>query len=187
VLIEIVDAAGRIARRYTSEEKIEPPRDEGNVPRAWMRPPRPPGKTAGMHRIAWDLHYAPPKAAYTFPIAATPANTPRVPAGVWAPPGGYTVRLTAGGQTLTAPLRVRMDPRVRTTPSALDAQFTLSMRIVPVLNRLFDLSATNEGARALHGQLLQLYNAVQGADAAPPSQVVRQVDELLKESDAVSR
>jgi hypothetical protein len=186
VLIEIVDAAGRVARRYTSEEKVEPVRDEGNAPQYWIRPAKPPGKTPGMYRLAWDLRYTAPKASYSFPIAATPANTPRVPAGVWAQPGAYTVRLTAGGQTLTAPLRLRMDPRVKTTLSALDRQFTLSMRIAAALNRLFDRSASNDRARLLYAQLLQIYNAVQGADVAPASQVVRQAEELLKESETVS-
>ena len=185
VLVEIVDAAGRVARRYTSEEKVEPSRDEGNTPRYWIRALKPPGKTAGMHRFVWDMHYTAPRAAQLFPIAATPGNTPRGPAGAWAPAGGYTVRLTAAGQTLTAPLRVRMDPRVKTPPSALHQQFTLSMRIVPVMNRLFDLGAANERARTLHGQLLQIFNVLQGADAAPASQVVRQVEELLKEADDI--
>jgi photosystem II stability/assembly factor-like uncharacterized protein len=185
VLVEIVDAAGRVARRYTSEEKAEPVRDEGNAPRYWIRPAKPPGKTAGMHRVVWDLHYTPPRAASSFPIAATPGNTVRVPAGAWAPAGGYTVRLTAAGQTVTAPLRVRMDPRVKAPPSALQQQFTLSMRIVPAMNRLFDLGAANDRARALHSQLLQIYNTLQGADVAPASQVVRQAEELLKETESL--
>jgi hypothetical protein len=83
---------------------------------------------------------------------------------------------------LTAPLRVRMDPRVKATPTALDQQFTLSMRIVPVLNRLFDRAASDEQARALHAQLLQVYGAIQGADAAPTAALVRQAEELLKEA-----
>ena len=185
VLVEILDSGGRVARRFTSEEKVEPLRDEGNVPRYWIRPPQPPGKTAGMHRITWDLHYAPPKAAsYSFPIAATPGNTARVPTGPWAPPGGYTVRLTAAGQTLTQPLRLRMDPRVKTTPSGLDEQFRLSMRLYDSINRMFD---AGEPARALHAQLLQVYNAVQGADVAPASQLVAQADALLKEAGAAGR
>ena len=183
VLIEIIDVGGRVVRRYTSEEKVEPPRDEGQVPRLWIRPPNPPGKTAGMHRLAWDLHYAPPKvASFSYPIAATPGNTARVPTGPWAPPGGYTVRLTAGGQTQTQPLRLRMDPRVKTPASALDQQFTLSMKLYQAINRLFDLG---EPARPLHGQLLQLYSAVQGADVAPTSQAVAQSEALLKEADAI--
>jgi photosystem II stability/assembly factor-like uncharacterized protein len=185
VLIDIVDAGGRVVRRYSSEEKTEAVRDEGNVPQYWIRPAQPPSKTAGMHRIVWDVRYNPPKAHYSYPIAATPGNTARVPTGPWAPPGGYTVRLTAGGHTLTAPLRLRMDPRVKTTPTALDQQFTLSMRLVPVINRLFDLGATNERARSLHQQLLQIYNAVQGADVAPSSALVQQAAEALKAAESV--
>jgi photosystem II stability/assembly factor-like uncharacterized protein len=183
VLIEIIDTAGRVVRRYTSEEKMEPPRDEGQVPRWWVRPPNPPGKTAGMHRIAWDLHYAPPRVpSFSYPIAATPGNTTRIPTGPWAPPGGYTVRLTAGGQTQTQPLRLRLDPRVKTPPSGLDQQFTLSMRLYQSINRLFDLG---ERGRPLQGQLLQLYSAVQGADAAPTAQAMEQGEALLKEADAI--
>jgi hypothetical protein len=80
-----------------------------------------------------------------------------------------------------------MDPRVKTTPTALDQQFTLSMRLVPVINRLFDLGATNDRARSLHQRLLQVYNAIQGADVAPSSPLVRQADELLKEAESVGR
>ena len=183
VLVEIIDGGGRVVRRYTSEEKVEPPSDEGQVPRLWIRPPDPPGKTPGMHRIAWDLHYAAPKvAAFSYPIAATPGNTARVPAGPWAPPGGYTVRLRAGAETLTQPLRLRMDPRVKTPPSALDQQFKLSMRLYDAINRTFDLG---DRGRSLHGQLLQLYSAVQAADTAPTSQLVEQANQLIKEIEAV--
>ena len=182
-VIEIVDAGGRVVRRYNSEEKVEPPADEGQVPRLWIRPADPPGKTAGMHRIAWDLHYAPPKvASFTYPIAATPGNTARVPTGPWAPPGGYTVRLRAGAETLTQPLRVRMDPRVKTPPSALDQQFKLSMRLYDAINRVFD---AGERARPLHGQLLQVYGAIQGADVAPSSHLVEQAEQLMKEADGL--
>jgi hypothetical protein len=94
------------------------------------------------------------------------------------------VRLTAAGQTLTQPLRLRMDPRVQATPTALDQQFKLSMQLYDAINRLFD---EGERARPLHGQLLQLYNVVQGADVAPTTQVVAQAEALLKEADGVSR
>ena len=39
----------------------------------------------------------------------------------WAPPGSYTVRLTVDGKTFTQPLKVVLDPRVK-TPSAAIAQ-----------------------------------------------------------------
>jgi hypothetical protein len=52
------------------------------------------------------------------------------------------------------------------------------------INRTFDLG---EGARALHGQLLQLYTAVQAADAGPTSQQAAQADALLQEVDSRDR
>lgn len=188
VAIDILDAGGRVVRRYSSEETVEPIRDEGNTPAYWIRPVLPPGKTAGMHRFVWDLHFAPPRvASFSFPIAATPGNTPRVPMGPWAPPGGYRVRLTAGRETQTQPLFLRMDPRVQATPSALDQQFRLSLRLYETINRVSTLSRSNGHARALQGQLLQIYNVVQGADDAPTTQTVRQAEELIKEAEAVGR
>ena len=45
-------------------------------------------------------------------------ETPRVPQGPLVLPGNlYTVRLTADGKVLTAPLTVKMDPRVKATPA----------------------------------------------------------------------
>ena len=57
-----------------------------------------------------------------------PAVAPN-PAAPWVVPGQYTVRLTAGGRSLTQPLTVRMDPRVKTTPLGLQQQFTLSKAV----------------------------------------------------------
>ncbi len=91
VTLEILDASGAVVRRYSSEDKAEPVRDEGNVPACWIRPPQVLSAAAGMHRFIWDVHYAPPKvASFSYPIAATPHNTARVPAGPWAMPGTFT-------------------------------------------------------------------------------------------------
>jgi hypothetical protein len=204
VVIEIRDAGGRIVRRYTSEEKSDPPRDERDVPRYWIRAPRPAPKTAGMHRVVWDLHFAPPRVeAFSYSMAATPADTPRVPAGPWAMPGGYTVRLTAGRQVLTQPLLLRMDPRVKTPSSGLDAQFKLSMRLYDAVNSMYDRlrstaavvgsaaaspdthTAAVERARRIHARLLEIYEVIQGADAPPVPHAVRQAEELLQQAQAL--
>ena len=58
---------------------------------------------AGMQRVTWDLRYPGPWAP----------NTPEGGSGgPMVPPGKYSVRLTAGGQTITRPFELRSDPRV---------------------------------------------------------------------------
>ena len=54
---------------------------------------------------------------------AVPHDTPSVSTAPWVMPGTYTVRLTAGSTTLSQPLVVRMDPRVKTSTADLQAQF----------------------------------------------------------------
>jgi hypothetical protein len=58
---------------------------------------------AGMQRFTWDMRYSGPWA----PNAPNGAG-----AGPMVPPGKYTVRLTAGGQTLTRSFELKVDPRV---------------------------------------------------------------------------
>src|SRR5207248_2204852 len=59
VTLEILDPAGNLVRRYSSTDKIAPPKDEGQIPWYWIRPQRSLPGDAGMHRFVWDLHYTP--------------------------------------------------------------------------------------------------------------------------------
>src|SRR3954467_11264849 len=99
--------------RSGREDKPEATREEMEkqlIPMYWLRMPRVLPATGGMHRWVWDLRYTTPTATrYEYPISAVPHNTPRTPQGPLALPGTYTVRLTAGGKTMTAPLTVKMD------------------------------------------------------------------------------
>ncbi len=52
---------------------------------------------------------------HEYPIAAVPHDTPRGPLGPTVLPGTYRVRLTVDGKPCTAPLTVKMDPRVKNT------------------------------------------------------------------------
>ena len=137
VTIEIADGAERIVRRYSSDDPVSPVTDANNVPRYWIRPAAVPSTTAGMHRFVWDLHFPPPQVeAFTYPIAAVPGDTPRLPTGPWVLPGRYTVTLIAGDARVSQALEVRMDPRVKTAPSDLEQQFTLSMRVCDAIGRV---------------------------------------------------
>jgi len=136
VTIEILDGGGKVVRRFSSGDRTEPVTDDGNVPRWWIRPARRPSSDAGLHRFVWDLHWPAPVALEGgYSIAAVPRDTPKEPRGPWALPGQYTVRLTAAGRSLTRPLTVRMDPRVKTPEAGLRQQFALSQRLAEALDR----------------------------------------------------
>jgi hypothetical protein len=60
---------------------------------------------------------------------AVPHDTPSVTAAPFVMTGTYTVKLIAGGQTLTAPITIVMDPRVKTSVADLAQQFTVSKSI----------------------------------------------------------
>jgi hypothetical protein len=60
---------------------------------------------------------------------AVPYDTPAVPSSPWVMPGTYTVRLIAGGQTMSAPLKVVLDPRVKTSTADLEQQYKVSKSI----------------------------------------------------------
>ncbi len=158
----MLDGDGRVVRRFSSSDRAEPPRDEGNVPRWWIRPQRVPSAEAGLHRFVWDLHWPAPAALdFSYPIAAVPHDTPREPRGPWALPGAYTVRLTVDGASFTQPLQVEMDPRVKTPADGLRQQFDLSFRVAQATQQDFD--ALTE-LRALRANLARSASATGAAD-----------------------
>jgi photosystem II stability/assembly factor-like uncharacterized protein len=204
VVLEILDGAGRIVRRFSSTDPTPPVKDTGNWPAYWIRPRQAPAATVGMHRFVWDLHHAPPKAFdWSYPIAATPGDTAIEPKGPWVVPGTYTVRLTVGSAVKTQPLVVKMDPRVKTPHLGLERQFAISMRLYDAIARVHDeivrveagapapparpeqpapwAEAKTPGAalRRLHEQLLGLFATVQEADVEPSAAVVAAVDACL--------
>jgi photosystem II stability/assembly factor-like uncharacterized protein len=134
VTLEVLDAAGRRVRRWSSADAPDTSDTDLNIPTYWIRPPQRLSAEAGTHRFVWDLHgEAPASLRRDYPISAIVANTPREPRGPWAMPGDYTVRLTAGGRTVTQPLTVKMDPRVQVSRATLEQQFALSGRLAAAM------------------------------------------------------
>jgi photosystem II stability/assembly factor-like uncharacterized protein len=131
--LEILDAAGRIIRTFSSRDTSMAPADIGNAPRYWIRPTQVLSAAPGFHRFVWDLHYERPAGTAgqpgQYPISATPHNTPREPRGPWALPGRFTVRLSVGGRTYSQPLTVKMDPRVKTPPAAIAAEHAMAVSL----------------------------------------------------------
>ncbi|MGC2195675.1 MAG: hypothetical protein WA628_13435 [Terriglobales bacterium] len=139
--IEILDGQGQTIRKYSSQ-KIETP-DEPLDPDD-KKPEKQIKVEAGLNRFIWDLHYE---------------NANRVPgynlweynSGARGPlvvPGKYQVRLTVGGQTQTAPLEVKLDPRVEVSQADLEKQFNLLMQIRQQLNRIYAAINQIEDVRA---------------------------------------
>jgi photosystem II stability/assembly factor-like uncharacterized protein len=156
VTLEILDAAGRTVRHYSSEDRAEAPDPAtAPVPLYWYRPPERLETSAGMHRFTWDVHYqsaSVPGGRGGLPIAAVPFDTVPSPTAPWAAPGQYTVKLTVNGRAYTQPLTLKMDPRVKTPAIGLAQQFTLSKQLydglLAIQAALQELRAMRERARS---------------------------------------
>ena len=139
VTLEILDAHGRLVRKFSSADKPEATEAELKkqlIPLYWLRSFRSLSTEAGMHRWVWDLHYpAPVSTRHDYPISAIPGDTPRYPLGPTAVPGSYTARLTANGKSYTANFTVKMDPRVKITVAGLDQKFQLEMHLASLLSQ----------------------------------------------------
>ena len=71
---------------------------------------------------------------HEYPIAAIAHNTPRYPLGPNAVPGTYTVRLTVDGKSSTAPLTVKMDPRIKTPTAGLQKKFETEAHLASIMS-----------------------------------------------------
>ena len=164
ITLEILDSEGKVVRRYSSTDK--PPVTEAElkkqlIPLYWIRMPQVLSAGAGAHRWVWDLHYTTPVAThYSYPISAVPHDTPRVPLGPRALPGHYTVRLTVDGKTYSAPLTVKMDPRVKTPPAGLEQQFQTELRLASMMTQAAEAVLQ---ARSAAGQLRELAAQASGS------------------------
>ncbi len=162
VTLEIADARGNVVRRFSSTDKPEVSQQELEkqlIPLYWIRMPKTLSQTSGMHRWVWDLHYpSPASMQHPYPISAVPYDTPRSPLGPLALPGEYTARLTVNGHTSTAPLTVKMDPRVNVVSAGIEQQFKLETRLAS------ELTTSTEAVTRANSVLDQLHKI-----AAQPS------------------
>ncbi len=181
VTLEILDAGGKLVRRYSSSDQPEVTEEElkktAEVPLYWIRMPKILSAGAGMHRWVWGLHYPPPKSTqYEYPISAIPHDTPRVPLGPRALPGQYTVRLNVDGHRYTAPLTVKMDPRVKAPLAGLQQQLHLEMRLASVMTRNYEAIMQ---ARSVREQLQKLSGQASGPVAESITVLEKKVTAVL--------
>ena len=137
VTLEVVDSKGEVVGRFKSTDPMPPLDPRYPDPTLWARPPRVVSADPGHHRFLWDMQYSQVPGMSTGPDAdqAVPYNTPSVSTAPWVLPGNYTVRLIAGGKTMSEPLKIVMDPRVKTPATDLEQQFKVSKAIYDDLLR----------------------------------------------------
>jgi len=128
VTLEVLDSKGEVAARYNSNDPVPPLDPRYPDPIVWARPPQILSAAPGHHRFIWDMRYPAVPGMSGGPDAsqAVPYNTPSSSTSPWVMPGTFTVRLIAGGETLTQKLTVIMDPRVKTSLADLQQQFDVS-------------------------------------------------------------
>jgi len=174
VTLEILDGAGKLVRKYSSDDVPEAPIEGRNIPDYWIRPPQVLSATAGLHRFTWDVRYAPPAVTeFEYPISAIFRSTPREPRGPFVLPGVYTVRLKVGGRSFQQPLTVKMDPRVKTPLAGLQLQSTLSMQVYNGIRK------TAEALQQVNAVRAQLDAAKAKAAAGPLAEVIAVLDQKL--------
>jgi photosystem II stability/assembly factor-like uncharacterized protein len=154
VTLDILDAAGKVVRSYTSESRgAAPAAGRGGGRRGGGLPSTLPTKT-GMNRFVWDLRYpGGPASAGDGEGAGFGGGGPLVP------PGSYKARLTAGGVTKTESFTVKIDPRIAAdgiTAADLAEQTKFSLKVRDAL----------ADARALAQRLRQAIDAKRGDQAA---------------------
>jgi photosystem II stability/assembly factor-like uncharacterized protein len=193
VKLEVLHAAGKVIRTYSSNDPVRnpdpatdpvaynklcqanPSAPDCSLPLYWPAAPQVLKTTAGMHRFSWDMHYDPLSGGGGGGRGggggggAVPHRTYPGVNSPWVAPGTYTVRLTANGQTMTQPIVVKMDPRVKVTPE---------------VEQIFKLTMQAETSAAAAAAAYQDARSLAEKVKARPQSAAN--DELLKEIDEIA-
>ncbi|MGH8127592.1 MAG: WD40/YVTN/BNR-like repeat-containing protein [Gammaproteobacteria bacterium] len=131
VVLTVTDAAGHVVRRFSSATQPAHLKADRYFQPGWVSAPASLSATAGAHRFVWNLRVQrPPAITYHYSISAVwPGDTPLVPQGALVLPGKYTVTLAVNGKHYSAPLMVKLDPRVKADKQALNANFAMQQTI----------------------------------------------------------
>ncbi len=173
--LEILDARGGLVREY-STAKTPPltrpldPDDPKPHPELEVKP--------GMNRFVWNLAYrdiAPRVPGYYLWDYEDGAHGPT------ALPGEYQVRLTVDGKSVTAPLELKPDPRIKTPPADLKKQFDLLMQTQDELAHVY---TTVNDILDVRAQLAAMKKRVEGTPAASLAASIDSLDTKLAAAEA---
>jgi hypothetical protein len=179
VKVEILDAQGAVLRSFVGNEetaKQPEPRPGGG---GGFGPPPPPrvGIKKGMNRFTWDLRQ---EGAVVFPGMIMWAAQPQ--RGPASPPGDYSVRISAHGETRSVPFSIGLAPLLKgrgVTEAYLHEQFKLSKE---VRDRVTEANSAVIKIRAIREQVNERLQKVPERRRA---EIQKVADGLLKPLSAV--
>jgi photosystem II stability/assembly factor-like uncharacterized protein len=176
--LEVLDAEGKRVRKLTSKEKkdhLDPDDPDGPEEEEKKSELK---REEGINRLVWDLRY---EGAREIAKAKVDSGNPKH--GPLANPGIYTLRLTLtrdGKKQVTreTKVEVRADPRVRISPTELDEQLRLTLRVRDDVSELAEM--VNQ-LRAVRKQMRGQVALLKGDDMA--KEYIEAGRELLKKLD----
>jgi hypothetical protein len=129
----------------------------------------------GLNRVSWDLRY---EGSVVFPGMIMWAAAPQ--RGPVAPPGAYSVRVTADGRTQSRPFTIGVDPRLTdVTPAHLQEQFAFALQI---RDRVSEANAAVVQVRSIRDQVKDRLEKVAPRRRA---EIQKLVDSLMQPISAV--
>jgi hypothetical protein len=195
--LEIRDSEGKLVRRLGKEpdpeSKPAPPQEAGKgtteeelqakeeeKEEEAERPGRGPGRARlpdqpGLHRVIWDLEHDPAK-----PIKDAKIDSGNPESGPLAIPGTYTVKLMVDGQSLSVPLEILPDPRIKVPQTELQEQIRLALSVRDDFNTL---SGAVERLRTIRKQLQARNELIKDIELAKP--LVKASAELISKLDSL--
>ncbi len=173
VVLEVLDEKGALVRTLSSRKV--PPAVAEDDPDPEEPEPKPLPKQTGLQRAVWDLRY---EGATKIKGAKIDSGDPGT--GPLVLPGRYTLRLRVGGESLTAPLEVRLDPRVNVARSELEEQLAFALALRDDLTRL---AATVHELRAVREQVVARAALARGRAGTEP--LVAAADAVAAKCDAL--
>jgi photosystem II stability/assembly factor-like uncharacterized protein len=124
IMLEILDASGKVIRKYPKKE--ESGNDSDNDEEDFFDPGGGANDLpadAGLNRFVWNLRYEGATKVPKAPLWGGNTDGPE------ALPGAYQIRLTVSGKSYTAPLEIKIDPRLKISQEDMAKQFDLLLKI----------------------------------------------------------
>jgi photosystem II stability/assembly factor-like uncharacterized protein len=174
VQIDILNQQKEIVRTFKSNDTLYTI-PELNIPLYWIRPQSILSNKTGMHRLLWDMKYAPLNLPVSYPMTAVKYNTAPDANAPWVLPGMYTVRITVGNQQKEQALEIKMDPRVKTAFADLKRQHDLSKACYDARKQ------TINKYPQIDRKLNALFEILDNTDMAPTKTVEAAVKNVLEE------